>query len=891
LVQGDRNWHLEPNDQLPEEHILTWLHRDFAGGQVCMFAVADDVHHVRSVEVMRRYDLEKALVASRWIRKRELAFHASVTTVITISEEDSVMLNSSFDGMLRPTFDPPGTLCWSCTCSWTWVPYVVEVIAEPLLEPFERRQNGMLYVGGMHGLALIAIEWLVQHVQRTISTLVSRGDLELSPGGMGHIYVAGPGWVQHARESDVLNRSMIAGHVTLLGVLSELQLSQRLQQHKVFAAPVFNGTGIATKNVLAMARGIPLVTTSVGLHGLGLSSSQGGALAADTPETFARKVLQLQTSPKSFTTTWRMALRHAALNLSPSHQQLVLCRMLGCNLSEIQNTDVIDEKTLNLCSMPTADAHRSMPAPAEHAVLGLSQLRTHTSRALVLLGLVGSGVNTLASRLHSNGGCLVQGPLQGMRVTHIEAQADHLASILRDPALCQVLTQQDVGTHPTMHGFTLEFARGGGQRSLLSTRGGIEVLIRLFQRWQPRVLVVRRCNMIAWAMQRISTTCETSTRSCLQSSPRDLLAPANLVSEASRFSEQDVALRFVVLNASLNSHFFNYEWLFEERTASTAFMKLQAFLGISLPRAVLVRRQLSMTDALLMSKFSDKVYLHQSSSIRLGDRLAQGECGSTTLHCTTTMAATCSWAWASAALAALPQPGHPMLAIGVHFMYGGSSMVGKLVAEACRVWLTPQLGIRCSFRDVYDACDPNLVDLCLHKQARFSEGRFSTRGYRFVHVVRDPIDMLVRSYIAAVPNATRTLNSSALMADFDRHLRAHDVMQEVHDMQAISESHASDPHYLRVAFEDLSTTDMSRRNRTMTRMFNFLLEGWNDYQHLATSLLQLAKLRKPQRNEDQSSSEIKPLVRLLQRKPAKCHHIARLQALLKYAAITCVPER
>ena len=35
--------------------------------------------------------------------------------------------------------------------------------------------------------------------------------------------------------------------------------------YKVFTAPVFNGTGVATKNVLALARGIPLVTTKVAL--------------------------------------------------------------------------------------------------------------------------------------------------------------------------------------------------------------------------------------------------------------------------------------------------------------------------------------------------------------------------------------------------------------------------------------------------------------------------------------------------------------------------------------------------------------------------------------------------------------------------------------------------
>ena len=50
-----------------------------------------------------------------------------------------------------------------------------------------------------------------------------------------------------------------------------MQLDQRLQDHKVFVAPVLNGTGIATKNVLAMAHGIPLVTTRIGSLAKGYS--------------------------------------------------------------------------------------------------------------------------------------------------------------------------------------------------------------------------------------------------------------------------------------------------------------------------------------------------------------------------------------------------------------------------------------------------------------------------------------------------------------------------------------------------------------------------------------------------------------------------------------------
>ena len=181
----------------------------------------------------------------------------------------------------------------------------------------------MLYVGGMHGLAVIAVEWLVERVQPLL------GASELTPGGVGHLYLAGPGWLQHMAESPTLNASVAAGRVTLLGTLSDLQLERRLQLHKAFVAPVFNGTGIATKNVMAMAQGIPLVTTTVGLHGLGLPTAQQAVLIADEPDAFASAVLRIHGSQELFASLWRAALAHTQAHLSAAHQQQVLCSLVA----------------------------------------------------------------------------------------------------------------------------------------------------------------------------------------------------------------------------------------------------------------------------------------------------------------------------------------------------------------------------------------------------------------------------------------------------------------------------------------------------------------------------------------------------------------------------------
>ena len=82
----------------------------------------------------------------------------------------------------------------------TWVPYIQVVRSEKTMQPFQQRQEGMLYVGGMHGLAVIAMEWMLSKVQPFISGQSVRGDKELLKGGMGHLHLAGPGWSQHAAE-------------------------------------------------------------------------------------------------------------------------------------------------------------------------------------------------------------------------------------------------------------------------------------------------------------------------------------------------------------------------------------------------------------------------------------------------------------------------------------------------------------------------------------------------------------------------------------------------------------------------------------------------------------------------------------------------------------------
>src|SRR5277367_5256386 len=73
------------------------------------------------------------------------------------------------------------------------------------------------------------------------------------------------------------------------GVLSVgyvADLDQIFAQCRVALSPVRFGTGIKTKNLLALAHGVPLVTTTVGADGMALRHNET-ALIADTPQEFA----------------------------------------------------------------------------------------------------------------------------------------------------------------------------------------------------------------------------------------------------------------------------------------------------------------------------------------------------------------------------------------------------------------------------------------------------------------------------------------------------------------------------------------------------------------------------------------------------------------------------
>lgn len=84
----------------------------------------------------------------------------------------------------------------------------------------------------------------------------------------------------------------VLGHV--------VDLDPLFAQRRVFVAPIRFGTGIKTKNLSALAHGLPLVTTTVGAEGLNLQNGTH-ALIADTSQEFARQLYRSYTDQELWT--------------------------------------------------------------------------------------------------------------------------------------------------------------------------------------------------------------------------------------------------------------------------------------------------------------------------------------------------------------------------------------------------------------------------------------------------------------------------------------------------------------------------------------------------------------------------------------------------------------
>ncbi|HVO57233.1 MAG TPA: glycosyltransferase [Dongiaceae bacterium] len=220
--------------------------------------LTDDRHGERERRAARLSGLLSDEARGDDFEARELAAYRSADLLLYIAETDAAHFRAALAG----------------------VPMEHLPIVGPQTDESERpasERSGVLFLGNFENLAnRDALQWLRKEVWPRV-----RAGL---PGLK--LFVAGNGCAPEPDSED--------GSIVFLGRVANL--ATVLHERLAMVSPVRFGTGINTKNLQALAHGLPVVTTTIGAEGLGLQH-QRHALIADDAAGFAHAIERVCTDP------------------------------------------------------------------------------------------------------------------------------------------------------------------------------------------------------------------------------------------------------------------------------------------------------------------------------------------------------------------------------------------------------------------------------------------------------------------------------------------------------------------------------------------------------------------------------------------------------------------
>lgn len=216
-----------------------------------------DVHYLR---LKMKHDLSNAPedhAEYLKTRKRELAMYRGADAVITVTRDDADALRAT----------DPDIAC-------EVVPNIHEIcLGDGVFEPYS-----LIFVGGfLHEPNVDAM----LHFCGEVLPLIRQKRPEVTLTIVGS-------------NPPPLIRSLANDHITVTGYVPET--SPYLHRSHVSIAPLRFGAGMKGKIGEAMAHGIPVVSTAVGVQGMGLTN-RDNVMVADSPSAFAEAVIELFDNP------------------------------------------------------------------------------------------------------------------------------------------------------------------------------------------------------------------------------------------------------------------------------------------------------------------------------------------------------------------------------------------------------------------------------------------------------------------------------------------------------------------------------------------------------------------------------------------------------------------
>jgi len=240
-----------------------------------------DLHYLR-LERSLVYDQSQGTRSGiEELKQKELSFarEADVTIVVTPSEKDILMDAGAKNVRVIPNVHP--------------------VKERAGLPAFEDRE-GICFIGSYEHLPNVdAVLWLVGEIMPLIWKRAP--DMKITLLG------SNPPPEVLALKSD---------RITVPGYLHDV--SVYFQNSRLFVAPLRYGAGMKGKIGQAMEYGLPIVSTDIGIEGMGLVINRDVALA-NTVETFAAEVLDLYSNKER----WEGIARHSAESISKYAPEVV----------------------------------------------------------------------------------------------------------------------------------------------------------------------------------------------------------------------------------------------------------------------------------------------------------------------------------------------------------------------------------------------------------------------------------------------------------------------------------------------------------------------------------------------------------------------------------------
>ncbi len=236
-----------------------------------------DVHYLRlglKYEVTRD---EADHIIYRDTKERELAVYRKADVVITVTQDDAAALLDERSDI---------------TCE------VVPNVHEFCVGNARPEGNTLIFIGCFnHEPNADAVLFFCNEILPLIRQ--AKPDI--------HFTIVGPNPPDKIRELE-------NGTITVTGLVPKT--TPYLHSSRISIAPLRFGAGMKGKIGEAMAHGVPVVTTSVGAQGMGLTDRKN-VMIADTPRSFADAVLELLNDNSLYETVRKNAMKIIADNYTP----------------------------------------------------------------------------------------------------------------------------------------------------------------------------------------------------------------------------------------------------------------------------------------------------------------------------------------------------------------------------------------------------------------------------------------------------------------------------------------------------------------------------------------------------------------------------------------------